>query len=242
MTFTGSEWSALAHLAKHGAVTLGRMRLEVGPTVNWRGVVDRGLVWVYRGTPYGDVLGLTGRGRTLLMQHFDNVPYLASPGSVVDRAFGLEAVRILEAKGYTEKAREYKIQKLRGGPEASALIKRFHMRVPEEMMRELLALPFQGRAYGDGPALGYPFLYASISRGGATPARAKALIQEHASHTKEWLHPLMIAVLKETQELREVVRRSNHQAATTREKYRTKPSVSPYMNHDRVQLVTVPLA
>lgn len=246
---TDSEWEALVDVAELGAVAHGRMRRKLGPAVNWEGVIERGLVKNYQGTPFGDVLGLTDRGRKVLKKldpkEFGSIHYLASPGSVTDRAFGNEALHLLRSKGYSWADEEYKFHTLRGERQPSNQITRYQVRVPEEMMEDLEALPFQGHEFGKArrhaPTLGHPLLYATVSRGGANAARVEALSNEHEFDCTEWKHPLMIAVLRETQALREVVRRANHEHAKRLEGIRRHFPTSTHWEHDQVQLLIVPV-
>ena len=88
MELKPAERKTLNWLAPWGAATVKRTVLTCGPRVNWSGLIDGGLVRVYRGTALGDVLGLTRAGRDLVA----GAVYLNAPSTVTDRAFALEAV------------------------------------------------------------------------------------------------------------------------------------------------------
>jgi hypothetical protein len=235
MELKPAERKTLNWLAPWGAATVKRTVLTCGPRVNWSGLIDGGLVRVYRGTALGDVLGLTRAGRDLVA----GAVYLNAPSTVTDRAFALEAVLQLEAQGYERNGMVYKPKP--AGDDTDVAV-RYRLKVPADEYGDLRDQlrnwrPFDPTAQVSVPALGYPSLYASVSGGGLTAKRVTKLLTEHAGDISVWCHPLLVAVPEETPPLRRLLRRLEWERENARAGLGDLRH--QLMTYDKLQLVIV---
>ena len=206
MSLNEIEQGVLLWIGELGGVTSRRTQQVQGPRPNWHRLIRENYVREYS-TVYGKVLGLTAKGRAVFKDQ--NFPYLASPSTVVDRAYLNDALSILLGEGYKVAYVEHQraSPKQGGGlhrtPATTDVIVRTTLRVPERLADQIYAdtryevkpLEFVGGRNGVPVSqLGYPYLYASIRNGGITPAALKRLHKLHRFDIDQWHHPLLLAV------------------------------------------------
>lgn len=185
-----SERVVLQAVHRTGALTLRRLVADYGPYPNWRGLVDRGLL-VERATVYGPVVGYSLTGYRWACESMPSRPaYLQGPGALADRAYQTDAVALLQSRGYEVVSVTYKRGR-KPGTRTDHIVD-MTLRAPLERVPNR-----RDSLRDDGvvrrPTRGYPYLYASISGGGITPARLKALLKVHEFSPAAWGHPLLIA-------------------------------------------------
>ncbi|MBI0447142.1 hypothetical protein [Deinococcus sp. DB0503] len=100
------QFEVFRRIADAGALTTRRIVRECGPRPNWQGALDRGALREVH-TVYGPVLALTPKARERMAPRFD-LPYLAGPSALADRAYQMDALSLLEEEGYTLARHEYK--------------------------------------------------------------------------------------------------------------------------------------
>lgn len=206
---TVTEFDVFWAVARSGALTTRRVIREFGPKPNWGCLIRYGHLKEYQ-TAYGAVLAV---GTAARKDHSgpaqSRIPYLTGPNSVADRAYQMDALKVLIDRGYTVHHHDYK----RSGKVGSAAregrrytdqILSAVMQVPPDELRALHAdwpgsRPYRADSWGTyPPALGYPTLYASISSGGIRLPKLRALYKKHERDIKAtWQTPLLIAVPEE---------------------------------------------
>ena len=185
-----SERAVLQAVHHTGALTLRRLVADYGPYPNWRGLLDTGLM-VERATVYGAVVGYSVAGYRWACESMPSRPaYLQGPGALADRAYQADAVALLQARGYEVVSVAYK--RGRKPDTRTDHIVNMTLRAPLERVPDRRdSLRDDGLVWR--PTRGYPYLYASISGGGITPARLRALLKVHEFSPAAWGHPLLIA-------------------------------------------------
>lgn len=237
----------------HGALTTRRLIQEHGPKPNWEALIQQGYLQEVP-TIYGSVIGLTERGQ----YHASgggkwHVEYVGSAGHLANRAYLMDALQILNQRGYTLGHHVYKRSggvgtAARNGLKVTDQIIRTVLRVPEDEMRRLKAEfpvddqrnPYTMDSFGHwGEAVGYPSLYATISNGGISAARIKSLVgTKHKKHLEIWHTPLIIATPKEAQ-LLPLVRSINSRYRLKQEESYRRYSITAKPIHDLVSLISL---
>lgn len=185
-----SERVVLQAVHRTGGLTLRRLVADYGPYPNWRSLIDQGLL-VERATVYGPVVGYSSAGYRWACESMPSRPaYLQGPGALADRAYQADAVALLQARGYEVVSVNYKRGR-KPGTRTDHVVD-MTLRAPLERVPDRRdSLRDDGLVWR--PTRGYPYLYASISGGGITPARLRALLKVHEFSPAAWGHPLLIA-------------------------------------------------
>ncbi|GAA5514945.1 hypothetical protein Dcar01_03709 [Deinococcus carri] len=200
-------------VAQAGALTTRRVISTYGPKPNWDHLLEKKLLREVQ-TNYGAVLtlGQTARAAFHLTpppREMGYIPYVAGPNAVADRAYLLDAIALLEARGYKVAYHVYKRAgkvggAARRGVKVTDQIVRTVMRAPETKMSRLQALYGKGEPpplyyqLGKTPeVLGHVSLYATISSAGIKLAQLRRLYKRHERDLDKWHGPLLIAVPEE---------------------------------------------
>lgn len=243
-------------VARAGALTTRRIIGEFGPKPNWQSLIEERRLREYH-TGYGKVLALGPTARHGFRERPPTpregyVPYVAGPNAVTDRAYLMDAIAVLEGRGYKVAYHVYKRAGKVGGAAQRGVkvtdqIVRTVVRAPADKMRELEAVYGKGDPtplyyqLGITPeVLGHPSLYASISGGGIKLPQLRRLYQRHKSDLDRWHGPLLVAVPEEG-DLGGFVRaiEAEHRAIIER---LVKDRLTPERPiQPRIQLIIVPL-
>lgn len=242
---TQLEIQVLESVMKAGALTVRRVIARHGPKPNWQGLLKVGLLREYQ-TAYGAVLAGT-RVAHQFNRHSNligHAPYLTGPASVVDRAYQMDALALLEAEGYTVGRHEYKRSgKVGYKAGTTSQIVRTVLRVSPKIEAQLrqdwdfMSAPRQTPWGIYAEALGYPSLYASISSGGLKLPRLRALYRQHRLHIHEWRHPLLLAVPEEGK-MRAYIRSLEAERARIEASLRFEKLLFPY---PLIRLIILPV-
>jgi hypothetical protein len=202
VTLTTPERAAYLSLARAGALSVKALDHD-HPRVEgrsaWDGLLVHGLARLYH-TIYGPVVGLTPAGRQQAQGQVPHVPYLMGPGSVVNRAYLVDALRLLKTLGYEEsweppQYRRYP-HRTAGRPYTDEIVSRT-VRIPDAAYAAVGYF-----RHGPPHSLlstmyhrpGLPRLYASIANGGITPKQGELYLRRHALAIRCWQTPLLLAV------------------------------------------------
>lgn len=199
---TPTERRVVNNLATAGALTSRHVTTTYGPRPNWHRLLQRGIIREVH-TVYGSVLGLTpDTWQKAMSVNRPQTPYLQGPTSLADRAYQMDALRLLKLEGYTLSRHEYKGSGgvgRRGG--TTDQITRTVLHVPPstaahlaEDWGQVVAPTWDSTLLQWPEVLGHPSLYATISGGGLTPAGLRRLYRRHHLHIHDWRHPMIVAV------------------------------------------------
>ena len=194
-----------------GALTTRTIIRLHGAKPNWSRLIDRHYLEPYD-TTYGEVMALGDATRDLIERYypeeFKKLPYLTGPYSVADRAYLQDALNTLISDGYsffyhTFKGASPMVAKRRGPDnQRTSQVVSTCLRVPKDEAHLLQ------RRWGQRvktmeeitdedkfvPQLGYPTLYASISGGGLSPRRVRALYNSASKLSTDWRSPMLVVV------------------------------------------------
>lgn len=185
-----TEQAVVVEVQRTGARTRRSLTELCGPLPNWQRLLTLGLL-VERATVYGPVIGYSLAGYRWARAAFDQAPaYLQGPSALADRAYQMDALTLLQARGYAPARVIYK-RGTKAGTRTDHIVylaMRAPLdRVPDRRERET----YNGQLWTY--TRGYPYLYATVSGGGITPARLRGLIKQHFRAPSAWGHPLLIA-------------------------------------------------
>ncbi|WP_147363219.1 hypothetical protein [Deinococcus sp. RM] len=241
MDWTPTEIDVWNDVSECLALTTRRITADHGPRPNWKRLLDNHWLEEVQ-TTYGPVLALT-------KQAYDHLPSqsrLTGPNSLADRAYMMDAVRMLEGQGYEWLDWDYKLYQ--DTKRCTAHITRARMRAPQTEMRRLIAYfgdPGPPRLAPSGvpeERLGEIWLYARCSGGGVQATELRKLLKLHGSHiTYSWRSPLLIVTPEESGALRHLVRRTNARAAQNHGKSSSYDSMVKAPLHLVVQCFERPL-
>lgn len=257
-----TEQDLIDTLNNQGALTTRRLVQEVGPKMHWHRLIDCGVIREYQ-TVYGPVIAYTQRGREQIQDQAERyLPYLLGPGAIADRAYQMDAVRLLGDRGYridrvVYKTRNSKLPDRADEQETTDQISYLVMRQPEDEQRRLNALwpgfarPVNERIkpdmWGNYPeALGRPRLYASISGGGTSSGWIRTWFRKksNALLISDWHCPLLVAV-PDDQHLRSILRQNALKQLEARRMLEADRSWDPAwavrMDYPDLELVILPL-
>ena len=227
---TDFESEVFWYCADGGGRTTQSVIKRWGPKPKWSRLIERRYLRTVD-TVYGEVLGVADAGRDMVRceypEDFKKLPYLMAPNTLADRAYQQDAITALEQEGYTVHYHTYKtasplVTRHRGGErpsthqitgtclrvpetEAQILVLRWnqHVKMSQELSNEDIY----------APQLGFPSLYATISGGGLSTQRVKALYQQASLQSSDWRSPMLV-VVPDLSQHRDVLRRvSAEQAA-----------------------------
>lgn len=195
--FNETQQRVIRRVHGAGACTSRSLVASCGPYPNWHPLISMGLL-VERATVYGPVVAYSARGYDwaydwgVSMGLTYDPAYLQAPGTLADRAYQVDALVSLTQRGYESVACKYKRGRAPGT--YTDHIVSMMLRAPLDRVPDRCDSPrpsLTGIYYDD--TRGYPYLYASISGGGITPARLRALLKVHQFSPAAWGHPLLIA-------------------------------------------------
>ncbi|MVN88758.1 hypothetical protein GO986_18630 [Deinococcus sp. HMF7620] len=203
--WTKTELAVLHAVRTAAALTSRRVQQDHGPRPNWHRLLENDVLKEVS-TVYGPVLTLTERAHDF----YEHTGRLRGPGSLADRAYMLDAVRMLEQKGYSLMEYDYK-----RGPERGTTtghITRARMGVPPEELRRIHAYWGPERRQGYAPSgrreeqKGEVWLYARCSGGGVQATELRRLLKRHLHDISTWRSPMLIVVPQEVGPLRTFAR------------------------------------
>lgn len=200
--FTATEQSALNIVQRSGAVTIRVLTAHLGPRTNYDYLFESRLL-VERATVYGSVVGYSAAGYRWAEETFGQAAYLQGPSALADRAYQIDALTLLQARGYEAVRAVYK-RGTKAGTYTDHIV-RLVVRAPLDRVPDRRETEsYDGRIWAY--TRGYPYLYATVSGGGITPTRLNALLKQHLRAPSDWGHPLLIAT-PDPEALRATLRR-----------------------------------
>ncbi|MFB9995120.1 hypothetical protein ACFFLM_24525 [Deinococcus oregonensis] len=256
------ERDVIDALRIRGALTIRSIEQDIGPRKKWERLLDTKVLHKSI-TLYGEVTAFSERGREMIQASTGKrLPYLLAPGTIVDRAYQVDAVRLLTDQGYgvertVYKTRNGKLPPRADGSETTDQIAYVVMRLPEAQLRRLNALwpglahpvnePVKPDSWGMYPeVLGRPHLYASISGGGTSRSMVDRWFQNrsNARLISEWHTPLLLAVPSD-EHLRTILRRNKAKHAKSQAalqwESRSDPTAALRMDYQPLELIMLPL-
>lgn len=238
--WTDLELSVFHDIRQELAITSRYVTAKRGPRPNWSRLLDRQIIREVK-TTYGPVLTLTEA-----QSDAEGITQrLRGPASLADRAYMMDAVRLLKRHGYEWLSWDYK--RYRDTRQLTAHITRARMSAPEEERLPILAR-YRNPASRIQPngmpeeMLGEPWMYARCSGGGIKATQLRALLKTHRNHiTLYWRSPLLIVVPEEDASLRALIRRENETHRRSYENARKHTGVPDGLYRPLVTAFVLPL-
>ncbi|GAA5504305.1 hypothetical protein Dxin01_04075 [Deinococcus xinjiangensis] len=220
MDRTDGERVTLAQLGQDGALfATDLQRMTEGHY--WLRLVKQGLV-LEAMSDLGLVLGLTSQGRQAVLQddllNGDTPPYLASPTSLLDRAYQMLVLRhLVDDRGYKVMGAYYKSaaglprgkKKNKGDMGGDTGSKEKKEVTKRQYTDQRLSLVVEPPAYQPPPLdlsedgrRAYPLVYAPLGQGPASGKTFRRLYYLHRQQTMRWRSPVLLAVPAWTPDLR----------------------------------------
>lgn len=238
--WTETELNVFYDIRQELAITSRLVTAVHGPRPNWSRLLDRQIIREVK-TTYGPILTLTEAQSDA--EGFTQ--RLRGPASLADRAYMMDAVRLLQGLGY--EWLDWNQKRYRDTQQLTAHITSARMRAPEEEWRPILA-HYRNPASRIQPSgipeemLGEPWMYARCSGGGIKATQLRALLKVHRDHIPNyWRSPLLIVVPEEDASLRALIRRENEKHRRSYENARKHTGVPDGLYRPLVAAFVLPL-